>query len=134
MSGRNRPSLPTFLFALLLLAGASVLAAQDWKGRGRARGSVKDADGKPIAGATVSLRYNGAEGAGPSITTDKKGQWAYIGLITGDFGAVVTADGFVGVEASLRIDEYAAEAARPLDVRLRKAEQAPQNAEGDRLA
>lgn len=137
MALKNRSALLASLLAvLLLLAGAA--AAQDWKGRGRARGSVQDEAGKGIAGATVSLWYKGAKGAGPTVKTDKKGNWAYIGLVTGDFTVEIDAEGYVGAESSQHIDEYAPEATRPLDVKLRKADGAggggaANNAEGDRL-
>jgi len=112
-------------FALLVAAFfAAAAGAQDWKGVGRARGSVKDAEGKPLPGATVTLRFNGKEGAGPTVKVDKKGNWSYIGLITGDFTAIVEAEGYVGAEASLHIVEYDASASQPLNVELRKAEAA----------
>ncbi len=114
------------LAAFFLLIGwvflAATALAQDWKGVGRARGSVKNAEGQPLAGAAVSLRYEGKEGAGPTVKTDKKGNWSYIGLITGDFTAIVEAEGYVGAEAQIRIVEYDASASQPLVVELRKAE------------
>lgn len=109
------------LAALLLLA-ASLASAQDWKGRGRARGSVRDGDGKPLPGATVTLLYKGQAGAGPKITTDKKGNWGYIGLITGDFTVVAEAAGYVPIEGQIRIVEYDSSATQPLDLVLRKAD------------
>ncbi len=91
----------------------------------------------------MSLWYKGAKGAGPTVKTDKKGGWAYIGLVTGDFTVEIDAEGYVGAEASQHIDEYAPEATRPLDVKLRKADGmgggsgggggGAGNAEGDRL-
>jgi tetratricopeptide (TPR) repeat protein len=110
------------LAALLILAASA--SAQDWKGRGRARGSVKDDAGKPVAGATVTLTYQGQKGAGPTIKSDKKGNFGYIGLITGNFTVVVEAEGYVPIEAQIRINEYDASATQPLDVVLRKADAA----------
>lgn len=111
------------LVALLALV-ASAASAQDWKGRGRARGSVKDDAGKPIAGATITMTFRGEKGAGPTMTSDKKGNFGYIGLITGDFTVVVEAAGYVPIEAQIRINEYDASATKPLDVILRKADAA----------
>ena len=133
MSFRSRLSLPTLIAVLLAFLTVSTLAAQDWKGRGRARGSVQDANGKPLAGATVSLWYQGTKGAGPTIKTDKRGQWSYLGLITGTFTVVADAEGYIGAEASLHIDEYAPQATTPLDIKLRTAESASKNSESDRL-
>lgn len=137
MACRKSLGAPVLLVAAFFLL-VSAASAQDWKGRGRARGSVLDDAGKAIPGASVSLWYKGAKGAGPTFKTDKKGQWAYIGLVTGDFTVEIDAEGYVGAEASIRIDEYAPSATQPLEVKLRRADAAggggtASNAESDRL-
>lgn len=116
------------LTVFCLVLGATTLGAQDWKGVGRARGKVSDEQGKPIVGAKVSLMYKG--GAGPVMATDKKGEWAYIGLITGNFRVVAEAEGYIGSEGEIRVVEYSQP--QPLNIVLRKAEAAGPSA-SDRL-
>ena len=55
------------------------VAAQDWTGDGRLEGKVLDPDGKPVPEVVVKLN-NSARGGGPTVKTNKKGQWAYLGL------------------------------------------------------
>lgn len=83
------------LIALFTLTLASPALAQNWKGIGRMAGKVLDADGKPVAGATVKLNC-AARGGGPTLTADKKGSWSYLGLTVCDWSIGVTAEGFAG--------------------------------------
>src|SRR5688500_4345156 len=88
----------TALAALLLLSVlAAPAAAQEWAGRGRVRGEVKDDKGKPIAGASIYDR-RGVEkidpanpGDGPEVrTTDDKGRWTVAGITGGEWFALIT--------------------------------------------
>lgn len=88
-------SMKRFLLAFAVLALAAPLLAQNWKGIGRMTGKVIDADGKPIPEATVKLNCV-AHGGGPTLTTDKKGSWSYLGLNVCDWKIEVSAPGFAG--------------------------------------
>jgi tetratricopeptide (TPR) repeat protein len=132
MPALSRLRLSLVLLAVLLLTSTTSLLAQDWKGVGRARGRVADQDGTPIADAQVSLMFKGEKGAGPVLKTDKRGEWAYIGLITGTFTIVVEAEGFVSSEGEIRIVEYET-SSKPFDVVLRKDQVLADNKESERL-
>ncbi len=84
-----------FLVAVAAVALATPLPAQDWKGIGRLAGKVVDADGKPIPDATVKLEC-ATKGGGPTVTTDKKGNWSYLGLTVCNWKIEVSAKGFAG--------------------------------------
>jgi tetratricopeptide (TPR) repeat protein len=90
---RNPPKPAALVLAALALAPLSPAVAQDWKGMGRLEGRVTDADGKAIEGALVKLDLP-ARGGGPEIKTDKKGKWAYLGLVAGAWNIDVTAAGY----------------------------------------
>ena len=62
---------------------AAPLAAQEWKGRGRVDGVVKNDKGEPVAGCSVKLRWSKSGKGGPDLTTDAKGKWAIFGLAGG---------------------------------------------------
>lgn len=84
-------ALPLALSALLT---PGELVAQGWQGTGRVSGIVRGADGQPLAGATVVLRWARDPEQGPPPTvTDGKGRWAYLGLAPGRFLLTVRADG-----------------------------------------
>jgi tetratricopeptide (TPR) repeat protein len=114
------PSKRTRFIAAGLVAAASLLAgparAQDWKGQGRLEGKVLASDGTPVAGATVKLD-NPARGGGPTIKTDKKGKWAFLGLVAGSWNIDVDAAGYATKKATITL---ASESARmsPFEIRL----------------
>lgn len=82
--------------ALLTAAVAAPVAAQDWKGRGRAQGVVTDEAGEPIEGAQIRL-YTGfgenQEGPEP-IFTNAKGKWSLLGLKLGAWSVEITKEGY----------------------------------------
>ena len=119
----------TLVLCLLPAVGA---LAQDWKGRGRIQGKVVDEAGEPIQGATVKIIFGDRGGPDP-FETKKNGRWAYMGLTSGSFTVQIEAEGFVGAEGQIRVNEYTPSANKPLEITLRKDGVAAAKAEGDRL-
>ena len=78
----------------LTFAARTPLAAQDWKGRGRVDGVVKNDKGEPVAGATVKLRWGKSSHGGPDATTDAKGKWAFFGIAGGPWNIDFEAAGY----------------------------------------
>jgi tetratricopeptide (TPR) repeat protein len=79
--------------ALALFAGAE-LSAQAWAGRGRVHGTIEDPDGNPVAGATLTLVHQEMEAGPPSLTSDRRGRFTYLGLNTGRWEITIEAEGF----------------------------------------
>jgi tetratricopeptide (TPR) repeat protein len=106
--------------ALLLGAAlATPAAAQDWKGMGRLEGKVLDADGAPIAGATVKLEREGY-GDGTTVKTDKKGRWALGGIAAATWNADIEAAGYQPRKISIPLPSESARL-KPVEVKLEKA-------------
>jgi Flp pilus assembly protein TadD len=72
---------------------ATPLAAQDWKGLGRLSGKVSDTEEAPLAGVTIKLDL--PERGGTTVTTDKKGRWAVLGVAAGTWHIDFSRDGYV---------------------------------------
>ena len=91
-----------------MLAGvlvATVASAQVWAGRGRLSGTVQDADGNPVEGASVQLTL---DGAGPeAFLTNQKGRWARAGLTGGSWDVLVSKQGYVSTSHTAQVMEYA---------------------------
>jgi tetratricopeptide (TPR) repeat protein len=86
----------TLFLSFLTLAIAAAATAQT---AGRITGTIKDADGKPIKGATVRAT-NDAVNARITSTTDDKGRFAMIGVRTGRWSIVAEAPNFLRLEGT----------------------------------
>lgn len=107
--------------SILVLAAlaAAPLGAQDWAGRGRAQGQVKDEEGNPVEGAKISLHRPESPDAGPEpVLTKENGRWAVGGLMGGPWTVVIEKEGFSTSEGSFNVNEFAP--AQPLVVELQR--------------
>lgn len=99
------------LLLFLLLAGLPV-SAQEWAGRGRLHGEIKDEQGRPVEGAQVWLRKGDAAidpsnpGEGPKpVTSTKHGKWSIMGLAQGGWRVLILKEGFLPSEGNVRVNE-----------------------------
>ncbi|HYG63224.1 MAG TPA: tetratricopeptide repeat protein [Thermoanaerobaculia bacterium] len=120
------PSAVIVAIAAFVLSLAAPGTAQEWKGKGRLQGDVLDAEGKPVAGAKVTLRpgappVDPAAGGPAPITTDKRGKWAILGLDNGPWAVLIEKEGFVRSEGQVQVNEYAP--AKPIRIALNPAAQ-----------
>lgn len=94
----------TLISLLVASAFALPLSGQDWRGRARLDGWVKDANGQPIADAKVELKRE--SGAGPSaVRANKKGYWAVLGLVGGPWNVDVSAPGYETRKLAVSLSE-----------------------------
>ncbi len=103
------------LLVALLLAPA--IPGQDWRGRGRVDGWVKDPSGRPIADAKIELRREA--GGGTSTKSNTKGYWAIMGLIGGAWSVDISAAGYETRRITVRVSEVSR--IPPMDVQLEPA-------------
>lgn len=90
-----------FLFVVLLIVATSAFAQGG--STGRAAGVVTDEDGKPIQGAKVIL--SSEKSGTKTMTTDKNGKWAAVGLIGGTWNIDIEAEGFQTERGTMQISE-----------------------------
>ncbi len=94
-----------FLAAAMSLALASPLAAQEWRGKARVDGQVKNDKGEPVEGCVVKLRWGRSGHGGPDEKTDKKGRWAILGLASGPWDLDFEASGYQTRKISVTLQE-----------------------------
>ena len=94
----------TALLCSLILIGALVLPAQDWKGKGRIGGLVYDEAGNPLEGVTVKLFSLKAQG-GISVKTDKTGKWLGAWIRSGGWNIDFEKIGYAPKKLSVEISE-----------------------------
>ncbi len=90
--------------ALALTLG-SPLAAQEWRGKARVDGQVKNEKGEPVEGCVVKLRWGKSGHGGPDEKTDKKGKWAIFGLATGPWNLDFEAPGYRTKQIGISLQE-----------------------------
>jgi tetratricopeptide (TPR) repeat protein len=83
---------------MLLAAGLAV--GQAGRGVARMGGDVVDNDGKPVPGAKVTALFDQPGGSAFETITNKKGEWGFMGLGTGNWRVIVTAKGYLPVTVS----------------------------------
>ncbi|MEP6802435.1 MAG: tetratricopeptide repeat protein [Acidobacteriota bacterium] len=101
-----RASLFRFIVALGIgvpVVAASAAKAQDWhQGHGRLEGTVQNAKGDPIAGATVAVRLNGA---GTDLKTNTVGHWGLLGMTGGSWEIDFSAPGYQSKKINVNVSE-----------------------------
>jgi tetratricopeptide (TPR) repeat protein len=117
----------TLLLAMLVLFAALPAASQDWVGKGRLEGVVRDQDGKPIQGATVKLRLPDRPNEGPDLKTDAKGRWSKFGLRSGEWKVTVEAPGFQPGDIVIAVSEV--QRSNPIDYRMAPVPKASEQAQ-----
>lgn len=87
-------------FAIFIIN--SPLLSQEGRGQGRLAGIVLDESGKPIEGASITLEYLEFSNK-MSTTSNKKGQWGFIGLGRGTVVIHVEKEGFIPANVKLPV-------------------------------
>lgn len=99
------------------------LGAQEWAGRGRLQGVLKDEAGQPVAGARLTFRKGEVKidpatpGPAPVVSNDK-GKWSIGGLAGGLWSVSIEKEGFLISEGTLQVNEYAV--AQPVTITMKK--------------
>ena len=107
--------------AVVVIAGflvGSVAVAQDWRGVGRLAGKVIDETGAPIEGVTVKAARTESKG-GPTVKTDKKGEWVLAGINAGAWNFDFDKPGYEPVKKSASLQEHASNPS--MTITMRKA-------------
>ena len=94
----------TIGLCMLLLLAASA-RAQDWRGMGRLAGTVVDDKGAPIEGVTVKA-MRGESNAGPTVKTNKKGEFVLAGINGGNWNIDFDKDGYEPTKKSASFQEH----------------------------
>jgi tetratricopeptide (TPR) repeat protein len=84
-------------FAVVLLACAGLALGQAGRGIARLGGNIVDPNGKPIQGAHIKAVFDQPGGSTFETTSDKKGEWAFMGVGTGNWIITAEAKGYLPV-------------------------------------
>jgi tetratricopeptide (TPR) repeat protein len=92
--------------ALSFLLSSHEGAAQAGRGKARLGGTIIDEARKPIASAKVVLQFmKEEESVQRETTTDKNGEWAFLGLGSGNWRIMVTAQGYQPISRNVLVSQ-----------------------------
>jgi tetratricopeptide (TPR) repeat protein len=94
----------TFLTLIFLLAAGPAFS-QAGRGVGRLGGGVVDLEDKPIEGVKLSLVFSQNANLKFEAITNKKGEWSFIGLGTGNWELTAIAVGYMPLTKSLYVSQ-----------------------------
>ena len=114
-----------FLVYFLCFSLSLNLSAQQGRGRGRLRGEVRDDAGNPIEGAKIVAQHLTYKTIFKS-ESDNKGNWAIMGLGTGNFRITASKEGYGTVSHEMSISQFSKQNP-PLGIILKKAQVAEMN-------
>jgi len=81
--------------------------AQAGRGKARISGSVIDEQGNPVPSAKIVMELMGQESVNRDTKTNRKGEWALIGLGSGNWLITASAEGFVPSETTTYVSQIA---------------------------
>jgi pentatricopeptide repeat protein len=90
---------------ILCLATFGLAYSQAGRGVGRIGGVVVDTDDKPIEGAKVTIIFSQDENLKYETITNKKGEWSFLGLGTGNWNMTASVKGFLPVSKPLYVSQ-----------------------------
>ena len=93
------------IFAALSLGFVASSAAQEWRGRARVDGVVKNDAGEPVADCAVKLRWGKSGRGGPDAKSDSKGKWVMGGLASGPWDVDFECPGYKPRQIQVSLSE-----------------------------
>jgi len=82
---------------------SSHLIPQAGRGRARIQGKVTDETGNPISKAKVTIEFLDREDITRDATTDKNGKWKIMGLGSGNWRIIITAEGYIPLQDTVNV-------------------------------
>jgi tetratricopeptide (TPR) repeat protein len=108
------------ILAVLVLFTAGFASAQAGRGVGRIGGTVTDLEDNPLEGAKVMITYSQNTGLKLEALTNKKGEWSFLGLGTGNWNLISYAKGYDPVNQPVYVSQLAINP--PVKIKLKKSE------------
>jgi tetratricopeptide (TPR) repeat protein len=116
----NRIARQTLLLALIIVLAAGISLAQAGRGVGRVGGFVTDLADKPLEGVKVKIVFSQNPALIFEAVTNKKGEFSFLGLGTGNWNMTVFLGGYDPVTQSLYVSQLAVNP--KVLVKMKKAE------------
>ncbi len=90
---------------LVLILISSLSYSQAGRGIGRLKGNVTNEKNTPLEGVEITLTFLDEEGSVRKVTTDKKGEWSFIGLGYGKYDITAETEGYDSLTKRLLVSQ-----------------------------
>lgn len=105
----NRPKPLFWILVFIIFFGVLPMAyGQAGRGKGRLNGVVVDEEGKPVPGAKIILQFTREKGIQFETMSNKKGEWAFLGLGSGLWLISASAEGFMPFFKEINVSQIEA--------------------------
>jgi len=102
---KEKPILQFFPILIFMLMSFHFAAAQAGRGKARIAGVVLDEQGNPVPKANVVLELMARDTAKRETTSNKKGEWTFMGLGSGNWQLTATAEGYVPTQTNVFVTQ-----------------------------
>jgi len=102
---KEKAILQFFLILIILFAHVHFAAAQAGRGKARVAGAVVDGQGNPVPKVKIVLELMARDTATRETTTNKKGEWVFIGLGSGNWQLTASAEGYIPTQTSVFVTQ-----------------------------
>jgi tetratricopeptide (TPR) repeat protein len=100
----NRTSKKIWVVLACILVLSAAAYAQAGRGKARLNGTVADEKGEPIITATIKIEFEKG-GLVDNTTVNKKGEFGFMGLGTGQVMVTASADGFLDTTVTVHVSQ-----------------------------
>jgi tetratricopeptide (TPR) repeat protein len=100
----NRTSKKILAVLACILVVSAAAYAQAGRGKARLNGTVTDEKGEPVITATIKIEFEKG-GLVDTTTVNKKGEFGFMGLGTGQVMVTASADGFLDTTVTIRVEQ-----------------------------
>ena len=111
----------TALMIFIVLVSVAGALAQAGRGTARLAGVVLGPDGKPIPSAKVVLVFGRDENVKQETTSDKNGEWGFLGIGSGNWMVTASAPGYVAAGQTCNVSQLVQKNPKVI-LKLQKAE------------
>ncbi|MEE9503179.1 MAG: tetratricopeptide repeat protein [Candidatus Aminicenantaceae bacterium] len=102
---KEKAILQFFLIIIFLLVNTHSAAAQAGRGKARVAGAIVDEQGNPIPEVKIVFELMGRNPATRETKTNKKGEWTFMGMGSGNWQLTATAEGYVPTQTSVFVTQ-----------------------------
>ena len=103
---KKEKALLSFLFILIFVLGSfQSAAAQAGRGKARLTGQVIDQQGNPVPKAKVVIELMARDSATREATANRKGEWTFMALGSGNWQLTATAEGYVPTQTNVFVTQ-----------------------------